>query len=72
MVLRKQLKAQVASRKRKIFVLNQPLPVHLIYRTARVDRNTGAAYFYDDIYGRDARLAAALFPEQKTKCRYSY
>ena len=72
MISREQLEAQVASKERKVFVLNEPLPVHLIYRTARVDRKTGAAYFYDDIYGRDARLAAALFPEQKTKCRYSY
>ena len=72
MVTRKQLKAQVTRNRRKVFVLNQPLPVHLIYRTARVDRNTGTAYFYDDIYGRDARLAEALFPDQKTKCRYSY
>ncbi|XCN71939.1 MAG: L,D-transpeptidase family protein [Candidatus Electrothrix aestuarii] len=72
MISRKQLEAQVASHERKIFVLNQPLPVHLIYRTARVDRNTGAAYFYDDIYGRDARLAAALFPLKKAKCRYTY
>ncbi|MCI5120860.1 MAG: hypothetical protein D3908_06665, partial [Candidatus Electrothrix sp. AUS4] len=72
MVMREQLKAQIASHERKIFVLNQPLPVHLIYRTARVDRSTGAAYFYDDIYGRDARLAAALFPQKESKCRYSY
>ncbi|CAK8712523.1 Murein L,D-transpeptidase [Candidatus Electrothrix laxa] len=72
MVTRKQLKAQIASNERKVFVLNQPLPIHLIYRTARVDRNTGTAYFYDDIYDRDARLAEALFPDQKTKCRYSY
>ncbi|MGB5684942.1 MAG: L,D-transpeptidase family protein [Candidatus Electrothrix sp.] len=72
MVTRKQLKAQITRNERKVFVLNHPLPVHLIYRTARVDRNTGTAYFYDDIYGRDARLAAALFPDQKTKCRYSH
>ncbi|MCI5159109.1 MAG: hypothetical protein D3906_11880 [Candidatus Electrothrix sp. AUS1_2] len=72
MISRKQLEAQVAGKKRKIFVLNQPLPVHLIYRTAWVDRHTGTAYFYDDIYGRDARLAAALFPRRKVKCRYSY
>lgn len=72
MVMREQLKAQIASKERKIFVLNQPLPVHLIYRTAWVDRDTGAAYFYDDIYGRDARLAAALFSPRKAKCSYVY
>lgn len=63
-VSRKQLEAQVASRERKVYVLNNPLPVHLIYRTARVDRNTGTVCFYDDIYGRDARLAKALFPDR--------
>lgn len=72
MITREQLKAQIAGKKRKVFVLNQPLPVHIMYWTARVDRKTGAVYFYDDIYGRDARLAEAMFPEQKTKCRYSY
>ncbi|MCI5143516.1 MAG: hypothetical protein D3909_17700, partial [Candidatus Electrothrix sp. ATG1] len=71
-VSRKQLEARIASKQRKVFVLNQPLPVHLIYQTTRVDRATGTAYFYDDIYGRDVRLAAAVFPEKKSKCRYSY
>ncbi len=72
MISRKRLESQVTSKRRKVFRLQHPLPVHLIYRTARVDRNTGTAYFYDDIYGRDARLAKALFPEQEAKCRYSY
>ncbi len=72
MVSRKQLEARVASKERKVYVLNHPLPVHIIYRTARVERNTGIVYFYDDIYGRDASLAEALFPDQQTKCKYSY
>lgn len=69
---RSRLKAQIASKKRKIFVLNSPLAVHLIYRTVWVDRKSGTAYFYDDIYGRDAPLAKALFSRQDEKCRYSY
>ena len=72
MISQRQLKAQIARKERKVFGLHQPLPVHLLYRTVWVDRNTGTAYFYDDIYGRDALLAKALFPRHKVKCRYSY
>ncbi len=72
MVSQRQLKAQIARKERKVFVLHQPLPVHLLYRTVRVDRTTGIAYFYDDIYGRDALLTKALFPRHKVKCKYSY
>ena len=39
--------------------LANPVPVYLIYATAFVDKD-GAAEFRDDVYGRDARLAAAL------------
>ena len=37
----------------------QPLPVYLLYWTAFVDAE-GVMQFRDDVYGRDARLAAAL------------
>jgi murein L,D-transpeptidase YcbB/YkuD len=56
-----QLHQLIDSRKRKIFILNHPLPVHIMYWTVRVDRRTGTAYFYDDIYGRDAQLGRVLF-----------
>ncbi|SLN41379.1 murein L,D-transpeptidase [Roseivivax jejudonensis] len=39
--------------------LEQPVPVHLIYRTAFTQAK-GRVQFRDDIYGRDARIWAAL------------
>ncbi|MCI5132282.1 MAG: hypothetical protein D3904_12365 [Candidatus Electrothrix sp. EH2] len=69
---RSRLKAQIAGKERKIFVLKSPLPVHLMYRTVWVDRKTGTVSFYDDIYGRDAPLAKAFFSRQDTKCQYPY
>ncbi len=39
--------------------LNSPIPVLILYATARVDED-GRVDFYDDIYGHDARLAKAL------------
>jgi L,D-transpeptidase YcbB len=39
--------------------LAQPVPVFIVYGTAVVPES-GEVYFYDDIYGHDAALAAAL------------
>jgi murein L,D-transpeptidase YcbB/YkuD len=39
--------------------LSTPIPVLILYATARVDED-GRVDFYDDIYGHDARLAKAL------------
>jgi murein L,D-transpeptidase YcbB/YkuD len=39
--------------------LSTPIPVLILYGTARVDED-GNVDFYDDIYGRDAKLALAL------------
>ncbi len=39
--------------------LESPVPVHLTYRTAWIDRN-GVHQFRDDVYGRDGRVLAAL------------
>ena len=41
--------------------LKNPVQVHLTYLTNWVNRD-GSVYFREDIYGRDARLAAALVP----------
>ena len=42
--------------------LDQPVPVHLVYRTAFTSA-TGALQFRRDIYGRDGRIWAALARE---------
>lgn len=45
-------------RERRI-TLDNPLPVHLTYRSAWIDEN-GIEQFRGDVYARDARIAAAL------------
>lgn len=45
-------------RERRI-TLDNPLPVHLTYRSAWIDEN-GVEQFRGDVYARDARIAAAL------------
>ena len=39
--------------------LDRPVPVHIVYFTAEADA-AGRVTLYDDVYGRDARLAEAL------------
>ena len=51
----------IAGRKRQVVVLDQPVPVYILYRTAYVDSADNALYFYEDVYGRDKLLAKALF-----------
>ncbi|MEN8806114.1 MAG: L,D-transpeptidase family protein [Desulfobacterales bacterium] len=51
----------IASRKRQVAVLDQPVPVYILYRTAFVNPEAHTLYFYEDIYGRDKLLAKALF-----------
>ena len=51
----------VASRQRQVAVLDQPIPVYILYRTAFVNPEDNTLYFYEDIYGRDQLLAKALF-----------
>jgi murein L,D-transpeptidase YcbB/YkuD len=50
----------VASRKRQVVVLDEPMPVYLLYRTTYVNPEDNALYFYEDVYGRDKLLATAL------------
>ena len=51
----------VASRKRQVVSLDQPMSVYILYRTAFVNPEDHALYFYEDIYGRDKLLEKALF-----------
>ena len=46
-------------RKERRVNLEQPLPVHLTYRSAWIDEN-GVEQFRGDVYGRDRKIAAAL------------
>ena len=57
---RERLDRAIGSGERRVIRLPAPLPVHVTYFTAWVERD-GTPHFRDDIYGRDARLAALLF-----------
>lgn len=56
---RAALDAAVASGEQQVIKLKEPIPVHLSYLTAWVNKD-GSVHFRDDIYGRDKRLEAAL------------
>jgi len=51
--------AAIKSGERTIVTLEQPLPVHIAYLTAWVNKD-GTVHFRNDVYGRDEILAAAL------------
>lgn len=52
-------KAKLATGSESRVNLNEPVPVHIVYRTAYVTAK-GNVNFRRDIYGRDARIFAAL------------
>ena len=56
---RERIEQTVTSGKRTIVSLPEPLPVHISYLTAWVNKD-GSVHFRDDVYGRDAALADAL------------
>ena len=56
-----QVNEVIASRKRRVVVLDQPVPVYILYRTAFVNPEDHTLHFYKDVYGRDKLLAKALF-----------
>jgi len=71
-VTKEALQKAVASKKQQIFVLKQPLPVHILYLTALVAED-GSPHFYDDIYGYDSQLAEALLIDRPPfRGTYSY
>ena len=49
----------IGSGEQKTITLSRPIPVHLVYLTAWVNKD-GSVNFRDDIYGRDNRLAEGL------------
>jgi murein L,D-transpeptidase YcbB/YkuD len=55
---KRRIDSVVASDKRTVVNLKEPLPVHITYMTAWVDN--GVANFRQDIYGHDTKLLAAL------------
>jgi murein L,D-transpeptidase YcbB/YkuD len=54
-----RVRAKIATNTRSTLRLDKPIPVHLTYLTAWVNKD-GTVNFRDDIYGRDATLAQAL------------
>lgn len=62
---RDKLASAVEAGKRKIVILKNPVPVHLVYFTAWVDEG-GQTHFRKDIYGRDKNLLFALGKEAST------
>jgi murein L,D-transpeptidase YcbB/YkuD len=50
----------IARGKWKQVNLSQPIDVYVLYGTAVADPNAGTVYFYNDIYGHDAKLEKAL------------
>lgn len=56
---REQIDSQVLTGETRTVVLSEPLPVYVLYWTAQVD-DSGRIHFYDDIYGRDAKVLRTL------------
>ena len=56
---RKAIEAALASGQQQVIHLSEPIPVHLLYWTAWVDR-WDRVHFRDDIYDRDKPLSVAL------------
>lgn len=54
-----KVKNAIAAGKKRVVNLKEPIPVHITYLTAWVNKD-GSTHFREDVYGRDKRLAAAL------------
>jgi murein L,D-transpeptidase YcbB/YkuD len=66
-----EIRRIIDSGKHTAIPLDTPLPVHILYRTVRVDKTGGEIFFYPDIYGRDGLLARALFARRPlSRCLY--
>jgi murein L,D-transpeptidase YcbB/YkuD len=60
-----RIQAAIARGERRIVTLAAPLPVHITYLTAWVNKD-GSVHFRDDVYGRDPLLAEALLGASPT------
>lgn len=58
---RAEIDAIVDSGQRKVVKLDVPMPVHIVYLTAWVNKD-GSVHYRRDVYGRDEILARALSP----------
>ena len=54
-----RLSEAVASNRRQVIILDEPVPVHLVYLTAWVAAD-GETHFREDIYGHDQEVFSAL------------
>jgi murein L,D-transpeptidase YcbB/YkuD len=57
-----KIDAAMNSGKESWYTLKNKIPVYIGYFTAWVD-SEGAVHFYDDVYGRDERLASLIFEQ---------
>ena len=55
-----KIRELMAEGSRKVLQIRPPMPVHLTYQTAWVDKS-GRIHFNDDVYARDLKLQKALF-----------
>jgi murein L,D-transpeptidase YcbB/YkuD len=58
-----RIREAVESGERQVVTLATPLPIHISYLTAWVNKD-GSVHFRDDIYGRDAKLAETLLGDR--------
>jgi murein L,D-transpeptidase YcbB/YkuD len=61
---RELIEEEIAKGRERRINLPRPLPLHLVYWTAWVDDH-GIVQLRDDVYRRDAPLAAALLPKRR-------
>jgi murein L,D-transpeptidase YcbB/YkuD len=66
----RRLSQTVASAQRQVVLLEEAVPVYLVYLTAWVAKD-GEVHFANDIYGHDQRLVAAMAasPAAQPACR---
>lgn len=57
---RERLDAEIESRETRAVDFGEAVPLYLTYLTVRAAEDDGELEFFDDVYGRDARLEAVL------------